>query len=132
MNWQLSVLLSSVITVISGAQTTPASATCLMPLLSTNNRYCDGCRYEGTISLNHNETCERVSQVPQTAGMDYQYVDSRIIQRAKHGVAGANGATIAYQPAKDFVGTDDFAMEMTYRENGKLGKYTAHYVVTVK
>ena len=128
MNWRL-LGIAAVIPCVLAAT---ASATCLMPLLKTDNRYCDGCRYEGTIGLNHNETCERVSQVPQILGLDYQYVDSRIIQRAKHGIAGANGATIAYQPAKDFVGTDDFVMEMTYRENGKLGKYTAHYVVTVK
>ena len=129
-NWRLSVPLLSLAATISCLFPQSALAVCLMPWISIGNRYCDGCRYESTISLNRNETCERASKSPGTS--DVAYLGSRIIQKAKHGIAGANGAVIAYQPTKDFVGTDDFVMEMSFRQSGVAGKYTAHYVVTVK
>jgi len=112
---------------------TTARAECNIPWFVTTS-YCDGCQYDGTITLNRNETCERAFQQPGARGPagDVLYLASRIIQRARHGIAGASGNVVAYRPAKDYVGTDDFVMKMTFNQYGKLGKFTTHYAVTVK
>src|SRR5579872_7187107 len=109
-----------------------AQAACFVPgLPSVTTDYCDGCRYETVIVLDHNEICERAAAQPGRTS-EVEYLGIRIVQKAKHGIAGANGVTIAYQPSKDYVGTDDFVTEMTYRENGKTSKFTVHYSVTIK
>ena len=133
MNRRLSVVLPTITATITCFVATTASADCYMPALNTPAGYCDGCRYEGTMDLHKNETCERVLGIPKgNYTVDAEYLSSRIVERAKHGIAGANGTTIAYQPAKDYVGADDFVMEMSFRQNGKAGKFTVHYAAMVR
>ena len=89
---------------------------------------CDGCRYQGALSMDKNETCER----PALSYGNMQFHGGRIIERAKHGVAGASGTIVAYQPAKNYVGPDEFVVEITGKKDDAPVKYTVRYVVTVK
>jgi hypothetical protein len=84
--------------------------------------------------LSRNEACEKPVTQPgrNGSGVMVQYIDSRVAVRAKHGIAGVSGNTVAYKPDKDYVGTDEFVKEMVFRQNGKLGRYKVRYIVTVK
>jgi hypothetical protein len=48
-----------------------------------------------------------------------EFLSSRISQRARHGVAGVNGTTFAYNPCKGFSGADDFMVEVVYRQGSR-------------
>lgn len=109
-----------------------AARACQWSYTPTASGFCDQCQYEATISLSRNETCERSSVTQWGSNLITEYIDSRISVRAKHGVAGANGNVVAYQPSKDYVGNDEFTKESVYRQNGKLGRYSVRYSVTVK
>ena len=61
-----------------------------------------------------------------------EFFGNRIVQRAKHGIAGANGTTFAYQPSKGYTGTDDFAVEVDFRQGKETGKFVVHFAVTVQ
>ena len=117
-----------------GATISTARAECNVGWFAeVTNGYCDGCQYKGTIDTGRNQDCERAFQQPGVRkNEDVVYLGARILQRAKHGIAGASGATVAYHPNKDFVGTDQFVLEMSYKQNGKPGKFTARYDVNVK
>jgi len=54
------------------------------------------------------------------------------VRRAKHGIAGANGSTFADQPSKGYVGPDDFAVEVTYRQGRDNGKFVVQFAVAVQ
>jgi hypothetical protein len=98
------------------------------------NSFCDGCKYQASILVSRNETCERYNAQPALghAAIIVEFIDGRIAERAKHGVAGANGNVVAYKPDKDYVGSDEFVKEVVFRQNGKLGRYQVRYFVTVK
>jgi hypothetical protein len=116
--------------------TTAAEATCLASgfLGASGQGYCNGCQYHGVITTGRNEPCDRQFQQPGNGGStsDLAYLGTRIVQKAKHGVAGAGGNALAYQPDKDYVGSDDFTVEVTYKQYGVSGKVTTHYEVTIK
>jgi len=61
-----------------------------------------------------------------------QITGHRVIQRAAHGVAGISGIAMAYAPGKGFVGKDEFAVEVDYRQGNDSGKFTVHWNVTVQ
>jgi hypothetical protein len=65
-------------------------------------------------------------------GAVVEFHGHRILQRAKHGIAGFNGLTFAYEPAKGYVGKDDFTVEVDYRQFGQNGKFIVHWNVTVQ
>ncbi len=107
---------------------------CFFTYTPTANGFCDGCKYEAFIAVGRNEACERNSIPPGNGqrALVVEYLDARIVERAKHGVGGASGTTIGYKPDKDYVGSDEFVKVVVYRQNGKLGRYTVRYLVTVK
>ena len=57
---------------------------------------------------------------------------NRVVQRAKHGIAGVNGNVFAYQPSKGFAGSDDFTVEVNYKQGNATGKFFVHFAVTVR
>ena len=108
-----------------------AHATCISPGFNPGvPHFCNGCRYEGTMRMARNETCERPYR--PSPGMVVQFLSHRLVQHAKHGIAGLNGTTFAYQPAKGFSGTDDFAIEVNYRDSNNTGKFTVHWNIDVQ
>ena len=55
----------------------------------------------------------------------------RIVQRARHGIAGVSGLAMAYTPAKGYVGKDEFLVEVDFRQGMASGKFYVHCNVTV-
>ncbi len=82
------------------------------------------------------QACERPYQPTAFGGASavntMVVLSNRVVQRAKHGVAGASGTTWAYQPAPGFVGTDDFATEARFQRGNETITFTVHWTVTVK
>ena len=95
------------------------------------NGFCNGCRYEGSMVVTRDTACERPYR-PYSGGRAVEIVSNRIVQRARHGIAGASGNTFAYQPQKGYVGTDDFLVEVAYRQDKEAGKFFVHFTVTVQ
>jgi len=109
-----------------------AHATCVSPGFNpVAAHFCNGCRYEGTMSMARDETCERVYRPNHNMG-PIDFVGHRLVQRARHGIAGLNGTTFAYHPGKGYVGKDEFAIEVNYRDGERTGKFTVHWTVTVQ
>lgn len=77
------------------------------------------------------QACERPYR-PNPNAPGVSFFGNRVVQRAKHGIAGANGSTFAYQPSKGYVGPDDFAVEVTYRQGRDNGKFVVHFAVAVQ
>ena len=77
------------------------------------------------------QACERPYR-PGPNTPTIEFLGNRVVQRAKHGIAGASGSTFAYQPSKGYVGPDDFAVEVAYRQGGSAGKFVVHFSVTVQ
>ena len=110
-----------------------ARAECISPGFNPSGHFCDGCTYEGSMSLSKDQTCTRVytGAGPSSQNRVALY-DHRLIERARHGIAGLNGNTFAYAPAKGYVGKDEFIIEVLYRQDGKYGKFRVHWNVTVQ
>src|ERR1700742_2894154 len=85
-----------------------AHAECTSPGFNPSGHFCNGCTYEGTMVVAHDQACER----PYRPNTPITFLGNRVVQRARHGIAGANGNTFAYMPGKGYVGTDDFAVEV--------------------
>lgn len=89
------------------------------------------------MTMSRDEVCERPN-TPNPGGGGasslsvLEFLSERITQRAKHGVAGASGNTMAYAPAKGYVGKDEFTVEVEYRQGQQTGKYYVHWNVTVQ
>ncbi len=114
---------------------TAAHADCAMPGFNPSGVFCKGCRYEGAISMARDEVCERAYRPlgPSSATVTpVQIISNRIVQRARHGIAGVSSNMLAYTPAKGFVGEDDFVVEANYRQALESGKFTVHFHVTVR
>jgi hypothetical protein len=97
----------------------------------SSNTFCNGCRYEGSLIVTHDQACERPYK-PNPNGRVIEFLGNRVVQRAKHGIAGASGNTFAYQPTKGYVGPDDFVVEVAYRQDRDVGKFFVHFAVTVQ
>src|ERR1700677_2317953 len=130
MSFRKSIAFASSIPLACCLLATGARACVYTYIASSNGGFCDGCQYEATMTLSRNEACERPVSQPGRggAGIVVQYLDSRIAVRAKHGIAGASGNTVAYKPDKDYVGNDEYVKETVFRQNGKLGRYKVHYL----
>lgn len=110
-----------------------ADAECIAPGFNPSGRFCHGCRYEGTMTTPHDQVCERPYTPKAPPGTPVvQITGHRVIQRAKHGIAGVSGLVMAYAPDKGFVGKDEFIVEIDYRQGSETGKYTVHWNVTVQ
>ena len=108
-----------------------AHAECVSPGFNPSTQFCNGCRYEGTMSMARDETCQRVYR-PNYQLQKIEFLGHRLVQRARHGIAGLNGTTFAYQPAKGYVGKDEFTIEVNYRDGSQSGKFTVHWTATVQ
>ena len=95
------------------------------------NGFCNGCRYEGSMVVTRDTACERPYR-PYATGRLVQIVGNRVVQRARHGIAGASGNTFAYKPENGYVGPDDFMVEVAYRQENQSGKFFVHFTVTVQ
>jgi hypothetical protein len=108
----------------------PAQAACVAPGFNPTGVMCNGCRYEGSMSVVRDQVCERPYQ--PNARDPIEIYNHRLINRAKHGIAGLNGTTFAYAPAKGYVGPDEFTIEVDYKRGGQPGKFTVHWNVEVQ
>ena len=110
-----------------------ARAECVAPGFNPSGKFCNGCRYEGTMSTSRDQVCERPYKPRADAGMPIvQIIGHRLLQRASHGIAGISGIAMAYAPAKGFVGKDEFTVEVDYRQGNESGKFTVHWNVNVQ
>jgi hypothetical protein len=128
-DWQKATWYVFVVTVgalVGGA----ARAECTSPGFNPSGHFCNGCSYEGTMVISHDQACERPYR--PNGNTPIEFLSNRVVQRARHGIAGANGTTFAYMPTKGYVGSDDFAVEVTYRQQGDAGKFRVHFRVTVQ
>ena len=82
------------------------------------------------MSMSRDETCERGYNPPPNVTIEI--IGNHVVQRAKHGVAGVSGGTMAYAPAKGYVGKDEFSVEVDYRQGQETRKFTVHWDVTVQ
>lgn len=113
-----------------------ARAECVSAPFLSGGTPCNGCRYEGAMSTSRGQACERPYQpsAPGGAGAinTVVVVSNRVVQRAKHGIAGASATTWAYQPGPGFVGTDDFVTEARFQRGNETITFTVHWTVTVQ
>ncbi|MBN8981984.1 MAG: hypothetical protein J0I29_12010 [Rhizobiales bacterium] len=108
-----------------------ARAECTSPGFNPTSSWCNGCTYEGSMTVQRDQPCERPYRPARTSA-PIEFLDNRVTQRAKHGVAGVEGNTFAYAPAKGYVGPDDFTVQMNYRLGKEVGKFHVHFAVTVQ
>ncbi len=132
----MNVRASGLMLALLGASLLPvtvARAECLAPGFNPSGEFCKGCRYEGTMSTSRDQVCERPYRPQARPGIPVvQIIGHRIIQRAKHGIAGISGIAMAYAPGNGFVGKDEFTVEVDYRQGSDSGKFTVHWNVTVQ
>jgi hypothetical protein len=107
-----------------------ANADCVSPGFNPSGMFCNGCTYEGAMMLNRDQPCERPYMPAGPNPM--QVLGNRVVQRAKHGIAGANGNTFAYAPSRGYVGSDEFIVEVSYRQGTEQGKFRVHWSITVQ
>ena len=113
-----------------------ARAECVSPPFLPGGTPSNGARYEGVMSTSRSKACERPYQptAPGGAGSlnTMVIVSNRVVQHAKHGIAGASSNMWAYQPAAGFTGTDDFVTEARFQRGNEAGTFTVHWTVTVQ
>ena len=129
-NWQKARWYFFVLTagaLLGGA----AHGECTSPGFNTSGSFCNNCVYEGSMVVTHDQACERPYR-PNPNMPVIAFLSNRVVQRAKHGIAGANGTTFAYMPTKGYVGSDDFVVEVSYRQQATDGKFRVHFSVTVQ
>jgi hypothetical protein len=96
--------------------------------------YCDGCVNRFALQVDRNTPCSRafVTGAGRARGIA-TISDYRVVRPARHGIGGVNGPSFAYAPSKDFVGTDNFAVELIYGSfNGAVSRVTVEVTVTVR
>ena len=82
------------------------------------------------MTMSRDETCERPYRPrPEIV---IEFLGHRVVQRARHGVAGVNGTTFAYAPSKGYVGRDEFTIEVQYRQRNEVGKFSVHWNAVVQ
>ena len=79
-------------------------AECSSPGFNPGKDFCNNCRYEAVLTVGRDQACERLYRPngPAHAAI----VGNRVVQRARHGMAGVNGNVLAYQPSKSYVGQE--------------------------
>jgi hypothetical protein len=109
-----------------------AHAECVAPGFNPSGNFCDGCRYEGNMGTSRDQPCERPYNQGVNMRIALELRGHRIVQRAKHGIAGVSGIAMAYIPAKGYVGKDEFTVEVDFRQGTASGKFYVHWTVTVQ
>lgn len=111
------------------------AAECNSRGFNTTSSWCNGCTYEGSMIVQRDQPCERPYRPnlgSSASAQVIEFFDNRIIKRAQHGIAGVEGNTLAYAPAKGYVGSDEFIVLMNYRQGKEVGKFQVHFSVTVQ
>jgi hypothetical protein len=108
-----------------------AHGECNSPGFNPSSNFCNGCRYETSLVTAHDQACARPYR-PHASARDIEFINSRIVQRARHGVARVSANILTYRPAKAYSGPDDFVVEATYRQGQAAGKFYVHFAVTVQ
>jgi hypothetical protein len=109
-----------------------AHAQCVAPPFNPSGNFCNGCRYEGIMGTSRDQPCERPYNQGGNMTIALELRNHRIVQRAKHGIAGVSGLAMAYTPDKGYVGKDDFLVEVDFRQGTASGKFYVHWNVTVE
>src|SRR4051812_11183645 len=78
-----------------------ARAECTSPGFNTSGVFCNNCAYEGSMTVRRDQPCERPYR-PNPNAPVVSFQGNRVVQRARHGVAGVNGTTFAYMPEKGY------------------------------
>jgi hypothetical protein len=124
--------LGALVSIWCSLWTGVAFAECNSPGFNpTPNGFCNGCRYEGSMVVTRDQACERPYR-PHPKGPATEIVGNRIVQRARHGIAGISTNTMAYKPNPGYVGRDEFVVEVAYRQANEPGKFYVHFAVTVQ
>ena len=84
------------------------------------------------MTMAHDQTCERIYHPPPQTKDIIEFLSNHVVQRAKHGIAGANANTFAYAPSKGFVGQDDFTVLVAYRQGKDTGTFSVHWHIVVQ
>src|SRR5262245_13798353 len=107
---------------------TTTNAACVSPGFNPSDIFCNGCTYQGSMGMSRDEACERVYRA---RGAE-QILSNRVVQRARHGIAGANGNTFAYKPSTGYVGPDEFTVKVDYRQGNEVGAFFVHWNILVQ
>ena len=97
---------------------TVAHAECNSPGFNNSGTFCNNCRYEGSMAVARDQACQR----PYRPNPNYpvvQFLSNRVVQRASHGIAGANGTTFAYMPAKGYSVTVNASTKVCTKDQAK-------------
>jgi hypothetical protein len=108
-----------------------ANAACFIQGSFGSTSPCNNCSYESGIITPHDQPCERNYWVGG-GYVSVEFLGNKVVQPAKHGIAGTSGNGMAYMPAKGYVGPDDFKVAVDFRDRAGVGKFYIHFNVTVR
>jgi hypothetical protein len=77
---------------------------------------CKRCRIAGTISTHRGESCVRGLRINNS---NHVILGFSVAKQPSHGSVAASGSSFTYTPAKGFVGTDSFSIEMDVLNGNK-------------
>jgi hypothetical protein len=77
---------------------------------------CKRCRVAGTISTHRDQSCVRGFRMNNA---NYVILGFSVAKPASHGNVAASGSSFTYTPAKGFVGTDSFSIEIDFLNGNK-------------
>jgi hypothetical protein len=77
---------------------------------------CKRCRVAGTISTPHDQSCIRGFRMNNA---NFVILGFSVARQASHGRVAASGSSFTYTPAKGFVGSDAFSIEIDFLSGDK-------------
>jgi hypothetical protein len=77
---------------------------------------CKRCRISGTITTHRDQSCVRGFSMNSS---NYVILGYTVAKQASHGRVAVSGSSFTYTPAKAYVGTDTFSIEMDFLGNNK-------------
>jgi hypothetical protein len=108
-----------------------ADAACFVQPAFGNTNPCNNCSYESGIVTTRDQACER-GYSAAGGNVTAEFLSNKVVEHAKHGVAGTSGNGMAYMPAKGYAGPDDFKVAVDFKDRTGVGKFYIHFNVTVK
>jgi len=77
---------------------------------------CKRCRVAGTISTHRDQSCVRGFRMNNA---NFVILGFSVAKPASHGSVAASGSSFTYTPARGFVGTDSFSIEIDFLGDNK-------------